>query len=94
MTLSRETPWQPDRRRHRSGSVTRQEQHRPVGLELVPDDLETQFLDRQNVVRSGRAKVAFRNVEALQVEASGLRSPRDLAPPSCGDAPAALHPHL
>ena len=43
----------------------------------------------ENVVRSGRAKVASTNVEVLQVEASELPSLSDLDPEPASDGPPA-----
>ena len=49
---------------------------------------------RQNVVRSGRVKVASNNVEVLQVEASELPSLRDLDPHPASDAPTTSTPSI
>ena len=69
------------------GDPTRQ--HRAAGLQLLPDDLQTEVVERQNEVRSDRATVTSDNVEVLQVKTSEVPSRRHLDPHPANDTPSA-----
>jgi len=71
LTLSRGTPWQPQRRHHRSCSAaaTRQASTAPAGSSRWPTTSNPSPSRRQNELRSGQAKVTSGIVEVLQLEA-------------------------
>ena len=68
-------------------------QHRAVGLELLPHDLEAQAVEpaERGQVRAREGNVE--HVEVLQMEASELPSLRDLDPHPASDAPGLTHLH-
>ena len=46
VTVARDAPSQPQRRRRWSGSTTQQDQHRVIGFESLPDCYEAQLVEQ------------------------------------------------